>query len=428
MFWEYIFGVFVLFGFNFIFWFAVGGLRLLDDVLFRKHPVKYFDVSRGKKKQKQFLKPRQVAVIIPAYNEELVIADTIKSLLPIVLRKNIFVNTYGSSDRTAEIATRYKVNVLNDKTAGKTKAEKLSNTVKILNEKYNYKAVLFVDADTRISRDFLVRGLPYFSDPDVVAVAGYATTLWDRKNASFWSMFYVSYRERMYFFMQVIVKYAQTWRNTNVSPIIPGFASIYRMDILPQIDINPKGLVIEDFNMTFEVHHKKLGKIAHHRSVFATTQDPDNFKDYVQQISRWDLGFWQTVRRHGFWASAFSASLIFYIIDVMFGSIVFIFLPLIFFVGFTPILIPSILHITWFLSMYNFIHSIINVKAIFIGVFIIDYTMTFIVAFAQKRVEYFLFGFGFLFLRYVDSLLYVLMLPKAYLVTSTGRWKSPTRR
>ena len=255
---EIILVIFILLGFNFTFWLIISGLRFIDDALFKKHPAKYFDMTLEKKKEKWFFRPKQVAVVVPAYNEELVIADTIKSLVPLVPRKNIFVNTYGSSDKTADIASQYQVNVLNDVTNGKTKAEKISNTVKILKEKHEYKAVLFVDADTRINRDFLIRGLPYFSDSEVVALAGYATTLWDRSNTPFRNMFYVSYRERVYFFLQVVMKYAQTWRNISLSPIIPGFASIYRMDALSQIDIDPKGLVIEDFNMTFEVHHKKL--------------------------------------------------------------------------------------------------------------------------------------------------------------------------
>lgn len=425
---EVILIIFVLLGFNFTFWLIISALRFIDEKLFQRHRPKQLDISKKEKKYR--IKPEEVAVVVPAYNEELVIADTIISLLSLVPEKNIFVNTYGSSDRTASIAAKLGVNVLNDETDGKAKAEKLSSTVKLLkkNYHYQYKAVLFVDADTRISPDFLIRGLPYFSDPEVVAFAGYATTLWIRSNTPFWNMFFVSYRERIYFFAQVIVKYAQTWRNTNVSPIIPGFASIYRIEILPKIDINPGGLVIEDFNMTFEVHQKKLGKIAHHPSVFAMTQDPDNFRDYARQVSRWDLGFWQTVRRHGFWDGDFSTYLIFNIVDILAGNIVFALLPLVFAISFAPILFPSLLHFTGYLSIYNYIHSFVNIKVLFFGIFLLDYTMTVIVAYAQKRIEYFLFGIGYLFLRYVDSLLYILMLPKAYLVTSTGRWKSPTRR
>jgi biofilm PGA synthesis N-glycosyltransferase PgaC len=419
----------VLFGFNFTFWIVIGWLRFFDENIFQKYLAKYFGKIQREKEQKIItINPEQVAVIVPAYNEELVVADTIISLLLIVPEKNIFVNTYGSSDRTASIAAKLGVNVLNDESDGKAKADKLFSTVKLLKENYDYKAVLFVDADTRISRDFLVRGLPYFSDPEMVAVAGYATTLWERKNTPFWNMFFVSYRERTYFFMQLVVKYAQTWKNINVSPIVPGFASIYRMDILPKIDINPKGLVIEDFNMTFEVHHKKLGKIAHHPSVFATTQDPDNFRDYVRQVSRWDLGFWQTVRRHGFWDSVFSTFLVFYIVDVLVGSILFILLPVALIFMLAPDLFPSLTHFVWIASIHDYFRSIINIKILLVGIFFIDYIMTIIVAYTQKRWSYFLFGFGYLFLRYVDSLLYVLTLPKAYWVTSSGKWKSPTRR
>src|SRR4030065_844980 len=101
---EVILTIFILLGFNFTFWSVISGLRFIDDTFFRKYPAKYFDISRKKKKNKWFIKPGQVAVVVPAYNEELVIGDTIESLLPLVPRKNIFINTYGSSDRTAGMA------------------------------------------------------------------------------------------------------------------------------------------------------------------------------------------------------------------------------------------------------------------------------------------------------------------------------------
>ena len=43
-----------------------------------------------------------------------------------------------------------------------------------------------------------------------------------------------------------------------VVTIVPGFASMYRTDAVAQIDVTGAGLVIEDFNMTFEIHAKKL--------------------------------------------------------------------------------------------------------------------------------------------------------------------------
>ncbi|WP_279402515.1 glycosyltransferase family 2 protein [Arthrobacter sp. JCM 19049] len=110
----------------------------------------------------------------------------------------------------------------------------------------------------------------------------------------------MAYRERLYQVVQVLMKYGQAMPKANVVNIVPGFASMYRARVLPEIDIAAKGLTIEDFNMTFEVHAKKLGRIAFHPSAaVAYTQDPDNLRDYTKQVRRWTLGYWQTIKRHG---------------------------------------------------------------------------------------------------------------------------------
>jgi cellulose synthase/poly-beta-1,6-N-acetylglucosamine synthase-like glycosyltransferase len=49
----------------------------------------------------------------------------------------------------------------------------------------NFKAVLFVDADTILAEDYLVHALPYFNDEKVVAVAGHATTFGNRTKIIF---------------------------------------------------------------------------------------------------------------------------------------------------------------------------------------------------------------------------------------------------
>ena len=61
---------------------------------------------------------------------------------------------------------------------------------------------------------------------------------------------------------------------------------MYRVDVLDQIDIAAPGLVIEDFNMTFEVHAKKLGRIAFRPDVaVAYTQDPDTWDDCTKMAT-----------------------------------------------------------------------------------------------------------------------------------------------
>ena len=102
---------------------------------------------------------------------------------------------------------------------------------------------------------------------------------------------------------------------------------MYRTDVLPQIEMNPPGLVIEDFNMTFEIYQKRLGKVAFSLGAVAVTQDPDNLRDYVRQIKRWGLGLWQTVRRHPPRLSLFSAMLTLTLIEVVTSCLLLLLVP-----------------------------------------------------------------------------------------------------
>ena len=88
------------------------------------------------------------------------------------------------------------------------------------------------------------------------------------------------------------------------------------------IEIDAPGLVIEDFNMTFEVHAKRLGRIAFRPgAAVAHTQDPDTLSDYARQMRRWTLGFWQTVRRHRVRGDRFWGALALYIVEVVVSSV-----------------------------------------------------------------------------------------------------------
>ena len=61
--------------------------------------------------------------------------------------------------------------------------------------------------------------------------------------------------------------------------------------------------------MTFEVQRKGLGRVAYSPRARCSSEDPFTLNDYRKQVQRWYLGFWQTVRRHGFWPSRFWLSL-----------------------------------------------------------------------------------------------------------------------
>ena len=84
----------------------------------------------------------RVAAIVPAYNEEQTIGPVIEALLECRRLEEIIVVSDGSDDRTAEVARRYPVKVLElEQNVGKGGAMKAG-----ANET-NCEVLLFVDAD-----------------------------------------------------------------------------------------------------------------------------------------------------------------------------------------------------------------------------------------------------------------------------------------
>ena len=286
----------LILGANTLFWTGVGLGRLTAEHLRRLRPG-HREISAMTVPESQHRFGREdVAILIPAHNEAAVLEDSLRAASKLLPLSSIHVVSDGSKDDTADIAEQFGVKIL-DLSPNRGKAGALLAGIKHFELALRFKVVLLLDADTRLSADYLKTGLPLFDDPGVVAVAGRVRCLMDPPPRTRMGRFLVSYRSRLYAVTQLLVKYGQSARWANVVSIVPGFASMYRTDVLDRINIAAPGLVIEDFNMTFEVHAKKLGRIAFHpNTAVAYTQDPGHRRDYLDQIRRWTLGYWQTVR------------------------------------------------------------------------------------------------------------------------------------
>jgi cellulose synthase/poly-beta-1,6-N-acetylglucosamine synthase-like glycosyltransferase len=409
----------VLLGVSLGFWSVVGMLRRISELLARRFRWR----RRGLGPR---LYPADVAVLIPARNEALVIAATIRSVLRLVPPTNVHVIADGCDDGTATIARSYGLNVLEVYPAG-GKAAGIEAAVHHFDLPGRYAVLLLLDADTELDRQYLRRGLPLFDDQSVVAVAGYARTSWRPAELSRVGRLLVAYRTRLYAVMQWL-KYGQTWRWTNLTAIVPGFASMYRTWVLPRIDLNPPGLVIEDFNMTFELHHKRLGRIAFHPGVCATTQDPDNLRDYVRQVTRWQLGLWQTVRRHGLWRSWFCLALAAFLLEVVVASAALLLLAV------TLVLAPlaraghGLLGWGWLAGPDRFLAGWTSLPGIMLFVVLPDFLLTCAAAVAMRRPSLLRYGLGFLPIRMIDATVMLWTLPRAWWARSSGLWTSPGRR
>jgi biofilm PGA synthesis N-glycosyltransferase PgaC len=368
---------------------------------------------------------RDVAVLIAAHNEALVIEQSLEAIMEQVPLANVHVVSDGSTDRTVEVARRAGANVIETQ-ENLGKAGALHEAIQRFGLLDRFRAVMLLDADTRVLPGYFDAALPMFDGAEVVAVAGCVKTDGNRKLTPVGNVL-IGHRERIYAIGQRVLKFGQTSRRFNATPIVPGFASIYRSEVLPRIDMNPPGLAIEDFNMTFEVYQKQLGKVGFTLGAVAVTQDPDNLHDYIRQTKRWALGLWQTVRRHPPRANLFTAMVALLLFEMVTSSLMFLLLPMLLLVFVVPELLGGAQFWPWFAPVYTVAAAHVKLSTVFFGIVVPDYALTIAVALLDRRPRLLVCGFFFPVLRMVDAAIGIYAIPMAWLSRSNGRWKSPTR-
>ncbi|MBB4934302.1 cellulose synthase/poly-beta-1,6-N-acetylglucosamine synthase-like glycosyltransferase [Lipingzhangella halophila] len=369
----------------------------------------------------------RLAVIIPAHNEEPVIDAAITSALRLFNRWDIYVVSDSSRDATADIAAETGINVL-ELLSNRGKAGSIEAVLQEFDLTENYDGVVILDADTELDAKYVEGAKRQLAEPGVAAVAGFVVAEWKPKERTVVGRLISAYRDRLYWMLQYLLRFGQTWRHTSTTFIVPGFASVYRSSVLKQLDINPKGLVIEDFNMTFEVHHRRLGRISMHPGTKARCQDPFTLGDYVKQVRRWTLGFWQTVRLHGVWPSLFWFALFFYIVEILLVAVLLIITAgLGIFTVLPEITGGAVLGLGWYSTGYAAVTAVLPLTVIGVGLFVPDYVLTCVMAAIRRRPSYLLYGLFFLPMRLIDSYLTLRTIPQAWTTKSDGQWKSPVR-
>ena len=409
-------------GINFAVWGAAGLCRLAGTLLRRRRGGRQAAPAAPAAR----LTVTDVAVLIPAHNEAVVIGDSLTAIMALVPRANVHVVSDGSTDDTVRIARRTGATVIETR-ENVGKAGALAEAIERLGLIRRFRVIMLLDADTRVEPGYFEAGLAMFDDPAVVAVAGCVRTARDRA-LTFTGNLLVSHRQRIYAIGQRVLKFGQTWTRTNATHIVPGFASMYRTEVLPRIDMNPPGLVIEDFNMTFEVYQKRLGKVGFTLGAVAVTQDPDNFGDYVRQTKRWAVGLWQTVRRHPPRANLFTAMLAVLLLELVTSSLLFLVLPLLLLVLFIPDVAGGAPGWPVFAQAYTVVEMHVRLSSVLIGILIPDFALTCVAAAAERQPRLLLFAPFYPAMRLVDAAIGLSAIPVAWLTRANGRWRSPARR
>jgi cellulose synthase/poly-beta-1,6-N-acetylglucosamine synthase-like glycosyltransferase len=415
-------------GVNFVFWGSAGLLRLCDELTVGRWAARRRQRPGGAHRPRppRRLTTDDVAILMAAHNEELVISDSLRAIAELVPVRNVHVVSDCSTDRTVELVQELGARVIQtEQNVGKAGA--LKTGIRHFRLAERFEAVLILDADTQLDPRYFQVVLPLLDDSRVGAVAGCAQTRWHPEELGHLGAMIVAHRQRIYTLTQRLLKYGQTWRGLSATHIIPGFASIYRSRVLEQVDIDPDGLVIEDFNMTFEVHAKRLGRIAFHPAACAYTQDPSRYLDYVRQTKRWALGLWQTLRRHRPRRGVFAVALAVLIAELLTSSLFFVLLPVAL-VALGVVEAAAAAGLDAAVPAAEAVQARAVLLVVALGVLLPDYTLTCLVALAERRPRYLYLGVFFVAMRMTDAAIALYTLPRAWRERSTGSWVSPTRR
>ncbi|MEW6130601.1 MAG: glycosyltransferase [Acidobacteriota bacterium] len=229
-----------------------------------------------------------VAVIVPAYNEEKVIVQTIASLLASDLPDfEIVVVDDGSTDKTAErilenFANEKRVRFFTKANAGKPEA--LNFGV----QHTDAEIVIALDADTIFTRDTIRKLARHFVDRKIGAVAGNAK-VGNRINLM------TRWQALEYVTSQNLDRRA--FNVLNCITVVPGAVGAWRRELVLQAGGFNDLTLAEDADLTMAI--RKLGyRVAYEDEAIALTEAPDTVRGFIKQRFRWMYGTLQAAWRH----------------------------------------------------------------------------------------------------------------------------------
>ena len=228
-----------------------------------------------------------VSIIVPAHNEEKVIARCIEALLEIDYpKKEVIVVDDGSTDRTYELAMRFEqegVKVFHKSNAG---GKSVALNTGILFAKGEI--IVTCDADSLIARSAIRKVARRFEDFTVNAVAGNVKVL-NRTNL-------LTRCQALEYIVDLNI-YRRVFDFFGAVPVVPGPLAAFRKSALKEIGFYDRDTLTEDFDITVKI--LKTGKVVQALSeAVVYTEAPGSWKDFYGQRLRWNRGTFQTLHKH----------------------------------------------------------------------------------------------------------------------------------
>jgi len=230
-----------------------------------------------------------LAVVIPALNEETLISRCVSSVIEAgVQPADVYVIDDASSDRTAAVAQGVAgINVLRNENR-RGKAASVRHAIEHYGLVERYTLLSLLDADSYVDGGyFSAVSRTFDQDSRAVLVCGSPRGMAHNYLTAFRTLDYY----------MALFLYRQGQDTAGVITVAPGCASTYQTAILPLLDWDG-GTLVEDMDLTIQIHRKRLGRVRYVSSAVVHTQDPRRIRDYVGQLTRWYSGTWQVMRLH----------------------------------------------------------------------------------------------------------------------------------
>lgn len=235
----------------------------------------------------------RTTALVPAFNEEEGIGDTIESLLrqDTPFWEIVIVND-GSTDRTREIALSYGVTVITPPSnlGSKAKAQNYGLQQILARPMWSRPdLVLPVDADTVFASDYVELIQKPFEDPEVSIAAGavqtrFTRTVWERAR-------WIEYHVGFHWFRPI-------QGALNAPMVCSGCCTAFRLSFLEEFGGFPERTIVEDIDYTWSQQIMKR-RAVYVADAVAYAAEPKNMKYMRKQLWRWKSGFFQNVRQHG---------------------------------------------------------------------------------------------------------------------------------
>jgi len=229
-----------------------------------------------------------VSVIVPAFNEELVIESTIRSLLASDCTSyEIIVVDDGSLDNTSKVVSEKfagdnRIRLFTVTNAGK--AEALNTGMR----QASGDIIIALDADTLFSPQTIGALAHRFYDPQIGAIAGNAK-VGNRINLV------TRWQALEYITSQNMDRRA--FASLNCITVVPGAVGAWRRDLVEKTGGFSSDTLAEDQDLTLRI--RRLGyKIGYEENAVAWTEAPDRLRSLARQRFRWAYGTLQCMWKH----------------------------------------------------------------------------------------------------------------------------------